>query len=743
MPSESFAEVVFPVSLKQVFSYRVSEPLEGLVKPGMRVSVSFGRRQTVGLVTRLTSQSPSGVKNMKSIETLLDSEPILTPDLLELGRWISEYYYCSLGEALFTALPGGYRKNPKAFLKLTPLGLECHGEVEALLTQMGKLRGVNAESLEEGRIPLTARTRALAEALKKTGLGQVNFSNEAKIPKTQKGIPNTPESIPRLHLQQQQALDAVLKGLGSFNTFLLHGVTGSGKTEVYLRAIAEVIQKGQQAIVLIPEIALTPQTLQRFTSRFGEKVALLHSRLAQGERARQWSRMAEGSAQVAVGARSALFAPAPRLGLIVVDEEHESSYKQEDVPRYHARDAAVKRAQINGAVALLGSATPSLESIHNAKTGKYQWLRMPERVNQRRMPRIRLVDLKEELMSRGDKERPVLTLSLERAIGETLEKKEQAILFLNRRGFHTLVICAKCGVQVQCPHCSISVTYHRGAVRPGGGSDPKPLLCHYCGWQGPVPAQCPTCKDGDVKPVGMGTEKVEEEVKARFPQARVARMDLDTTRRQGSHEDILRKFREHKTDILIGTQMIAKGHDFPGVTLVGVIGADVGLALPDFRAPERVFQLMVQVAGRAGRAEKEGEIFLQTFNPGHPALQAAANHDTETFCDNELKTREALDYPPFSRLGLIVYRSKDEKKALLAVTKAAEILKREAVKEKVEVWGPAPAPFSKLRGQYRFQILMKAKTPAPLRRLLVLLDAKMEIPSGVHRAVDLDPQSML
>jgi len=738
MPVEHFAEVAFPVSLKQVFSYRVPETLHGLVQPGMRVSVSFGRRHTVGLVTRLTNQAPPGVKNMKALESILDTEPLLTPDLLELGRWISEYYYCSLGEALFTALPGGYRKNPKAFLKLAPEGLEKREEVAALLEKFGKLRGVNLESLEEGRVPLTPRTRALAEALKESGLGQTLFTASDKAPKAFRETTAPKGVIPELHLQQKQALDAILKGLGSFNTYLLHGVTGSGKTEVYLRAIAEVIQKGQQAIVLIPEIALTPQTLERFTTRFGEKVALLHSRLSQGERVRQWSRMASGEAKVAVGARSALFAPAPQLGLIVVDEEHESSYKQDDVPRYHARDAAVKRAQINGAVAILGSATPSLETVHNAKNGKYQYLRMPDRVNQKRLPRIRLVDLKEEIMSHGDRERPVLTLALETAIGETLAKNEQAILFLNRRGFHTLVLCSKCGAQVQCPHCSVSVTYHRG-----GGSDPKPLLCHYCGWQGPVPARCPTCKDGDVKPVGLGTEKVEEEVRARFPKARVARMDLDTTRKQGSHEEILKKFREHKTDILIGTQMIAKGHDFPGVTLVGVIGADVGLALPDFRSSERVFQLMVQVAGRAGRAEKEGEIFLQTFNPGHPALRAAMDHDTETFWNAELETRQALDYPPFSRLGLVVYRSKDEKKALMAVTKAAEILRREATKAGVEVWGPAPAPFSKLRGQYRFQILMKSKTPAPLRRLLTYLDEKMETPSGVNRAVDLDPQSML
>ncbi len=736
---EQFAEVVFPVSIKQVFTYRIPDPLLGLAREGMRVSVSFGRRHTVGLLTRLSATAPAHVANLKPIESLLDAEPLLTPDLLELGRWIAEYYYCSLGEALFAAIPGGYRKNPKAFLRLLPGVEEKPEALETLLASVGPLRGVNLKSLSSGKVPLTARTRPLAEALRKEGLGELDFGKELEEesepePKQFRKIPP-----PTLHPQQEAAFGAIREALnlGVFNTFLLHGVTGSGKTEVYLRSIEETLRLGKQAIVLIPEIALTPQTLDRFLGRFGNQVAVLHSRLSQSERARHWSRMGAGTARVAVGARSALFAPAPRLGLIVVDEEHDSSYKQDDVPRYHARDAAVKRAQLTGALAVLGSATPSLETVHNAKTGKYQWLRLPERVNQRRLPRVRLVDLKEELMSRGDKERPVLTLALESAIRETLEKGEQAILFLNRRGFHTLVLCAKCGAQVQCPHCSVSVTLHRSA------SAAKPLLCHYCGWIGPLPKKCAVCKDGEILPVGMGTEKVEEEVKARFPKARVERMDLDTTRKQGSHEGILTRFRERKTDILIGTQMIAKGHDFPGVTLVGVVGADVGLALPDFRAQERVFQLMVQVAGRAGRAEKEGEIYLQTFNPGHPAFQAAVNHDTEGFWETELSLRRPLDYPPFSKLGLVVYRSKEEKKALLAVGKAAEILKQEATQAGVEVWGPAPSPFSKLRGQYRFQILLKAKTPAPLRRLLTYLDEKMELPSGVLRSVDLDPQSML
>jgi len=730
---EQYAEVVFPVPLRKVFSYRVPEALEGLVAPGMRCSVSFGRRQTVGVITGLTRQAPD-FANVKPVDSLLDTQPSFTPDLLELGKWIADYYYCSLGEALFAVLPTGYRKNPKAFLGLLP---EANPEIVGqVLEKLGPLRGVNWESLKAGKIPLTARTRALAEALKRESLGVLKLEGAPDKARARKSRPAVPAAIPELHPQQQGAFNAIREALqeGAFKTFLLQGVTGSGKTEVYLRAIAEVLARGQQAIVLIPEIALTPQTVERFTGRFGDQVAVLHSRLSTGERTYEWQRIALGEAKVAVGARSALFAPTKNLGLIVVDEEHESSYKQEDAPRYHARDAAVKRAQICKAVALLGSATPSLESVQNARSGKYQLLSMPERVNRRPLPRIKVVDLKQEWNVRKE-DRPVLSLALEEAIRDTLDKKEQALLFLNRRGFSTLTLCMKCGEQVHCPHCSIPVTLHRGS-RPT-------LLCHYCNWQGPIPEQCPSCKDGPIQQVGLGTEKVEEELREKFPKARIARMDLDTTRKAGSHEDILNRFRKHEIDLLVGTQMIAKGHDFPGVTLVGIVGADTGLALPDFRASERVFQLLVQVAGRAGRAEKEGVIYLQTFHPEHVSILSAVRHDTAGFWERELELRKDLEYPPFAKLGLLVYRAKEEKKAHGAAEKAAETLRKAAGPYGVEVVGPAPAGIFKLRGHYRFQVLLKSVKPQALRQLLMVVEPKLEIPSGVFRVVDLDPQSML
>ncbi len=733
--AEQFAEIVFPVPLKQVFSYRVPEALEGLLQPGMRCSVSFGRRQTVGLITGITSKAPLHIKTVKPIDSLLDTLPSLTPDLLKLGAWIADYYYCSLGEALFAMLPTGYRKNPKAFLLLNAEAQQPI--VENLLEKMGPLRGVNWESLKTGRVPLTARTRGLAEALKRASLGTLKLEGTPDISRAKKTSRTVGmDPIPELHPQQQAAYFA-LKGViqeGNFKTFLLQGVTGSGKTEVYLRAITEVLAQNQQAIVLIPEIALTPQTVERFTGRFGNQVAVLHSRLSTGERTYEWQRIALGDAKVVVGARSALFAPTQNLRLIVVDEEHDSSYKQEDAPRYHARDAAVKRAQICNAVALLGSATPSLESVHNTQMGKYQLLSMPERVNKKPLPRIKVVDLRDEWKVRGA-DRPVLSLALSEAIRDTLDKKEQAILFLNRRGFNTVTLCVKCGEQVHCPSCSIPVTYHRGS---------KPtLLCHYCNWSGPIPEKCAGCGDGPIQQVGLGTERLEEELKTGFPYARIERMDLDTTRRQGSHEDILNRFRRHEIDLLVGTQMIAKGHDFPGVTMVGVVGADVGLALPDFRAAERVFQLLVQVAGRAGRAEKEGTIYLQTFHPEHVSISSAIRHDTRGFGEKETELRKELNYPPFTKLGLLVYRAKEEKKSREAAEKAGDILRREAGKLGVEVMGPAPAGIFKLRGHYRFQVMLKALKPQAIRQLLQTLDSRYQTPKGVFRVVDMDPQSML
>jgi primosomal protein N' (replication factor Y) len=524
---------------------------------------------------------------------------------------------------------------------------------------------------------------------------------------------------------------------------------------------------GKQALVLIPEIALTPQTVGRFRERLGNRVAVLHSRLAHAERAEEWSKMADGRAQVAIGARSALFAPAPRLGLLVVDEEHESSYKQEDAPRYHARDAALMRARICGATALLGSATPSLESLHNAWTGKYRHLKLTQRARGK-PPVVRMVDLREEWRSRGG-DRPVLSLPLREALGRALAAGDQAMLFLNRRGFHTITLCGKCGEPSHCPSCAVPLTFHRdypgfsnqttskgseGDDRrkerlpaglhksgTGHGMGGRPAwVCHYCLRVYEKAPACAACGSTESVQSGLGTERVEAETRALFPKARMERMDLDTTRRSGSLEGVLKRFSRAEVDILVGTQMIAKGHDFPGVTLVGVVGADVGLALPDFRSAERVFQLLVQVSGRAGRGERAGSVYLQTFHGDHPCLKGAVAGNVEAFARAECALREDLNLPPFARLGLLTYRSASDPKARAAAEEAASRLGKSPG---VEVRGPYPAPFFKLRSQYRYHVLMKSRSPSPLREALKALDHSFETPSGVLRVVDLDPQSML
>jgi len=730
--SESYAQVVFPIALRQTFTYRVPGALRSLAAPGARVFASFGRRQAVGLISSLEERPPKDGLRIKAIDAVLDAEPALTPDLLELGRWMADYYYASLGETLFAMVPSGLSKNPRSVLEAVEgVGDEA---VEGVLSRF-HLRGVNLAALRGGRIPYTPRTRGLAEALREAGLGRVTL--RAEVEPTSKQAPSfAGKDGPPPNEDQAAALRHIEQAIDqkTFAPFLLEGVTGSGKTEVYLRAIRRTLAAGRQALVLIPEIALTPQTVSRFHERLGSRVAVLHSRLTPVQRAEEWRKIARGEADVAVGARSALFAPTKRLGLIVVDEEHEPSYKQEDSPRYHARDAALMRARIAGAVALLGSATPSLESLHNAWTGKYRHLRLPKRAKGS-PPEVRIVDLREEWRSRGG-DRPVLSLPLQESLKATLSKGAQAMLFLNRRGFHTITLCAKCGEPVHCASCDVPLTFHREY----GPSNANAWACHYCLRVFAQPPPCKACGGKEAVQAGLGTERLESEVRNLFPKARLGRMDLDTTRSVGSLESLLRRFGKGEVDVLVGTQMIAKGHDFPGVTLVGVVGADVGLARPDFRSAERVFQLLVQVSGRAGRGDQAGTVYLQTFHPDHPCLVGAAKGDVAAFAKEELELRKDLQLPPFSRLGLLTFRSVSDSKAADA---ARDVVKRLGRPSQVEVRGPYPAPFFKLRGKYRYHVLMRSPKPGPLREALKALDRGWQPPQGVFRTVDFDPQSML
>jgi primosomal protein N' (replication factor Y) len=555
------------------------------------------------------------------------------------------------------------------------------------------------------------------------------------------------------------------------STFLLHGVTGSGKTEVYLQAIAHALEQGKGAIVLVPEISLTPQTVERFKARFSSGklqtlVAVLHSHLSAGERHDEWHKIRQGRARIVIGARSAIFAPVEPLGLVIVDEEHEHTYKQEESPRYHARDVAVMRGQMEGAVVVLGSATPSLESFYNCKKGKFTLLELPERVDDQKMPRVRVVDMRQAAYK--EKGPPIFTPQLKEAITQRLEKGEQTILFLNRRGYSTSLVCEKCGHVCECPNCSVALTYHRAqrasgvppedqtllargekmvhpaARRQHAEISPR-LLCHICGYQEQVPAVCPNpaCKNPGIRYSGLGTQKVEDVLGKLFPRARIRRMDADVMKRKEDYRRVLEAFKHGDIDILIGTQMIAKGLHFPNVTLVGIIYADMALHQPDFRAGERTFQLLTQVAGRAGRGDIEGEVFVQAFTPFHPAIQYARRHDFNGFFEQELEFRQQLKYPPFSRVALLTLKGRSEEK----VKFSAEYLKRELEKPRPDlknliISGPAPAPLLRAENFYRYQIMLRTAAMSRLSRALADITETISFPDDVTLAVDIDPVNL-
>ncbi|HEY6071030.1 MAG TPA: primosomal protein N', partial [Chthoniobacterales bacterium] len=540
-----------------------------------------------------------------------------------------------------------------------------------------------------------------------------------------------------LNAEQAAALKKIAEALATpenAKPILLHGVTGSGKTEIYLQAIRLALERARSAIVLVPEISLTPQTVERFKSRFAEMhdaVAVLHSHLSEGERHDEWHKIHSGRARIVIGARSAVFAPLKDVGLIIVDEEHETTYKQEEAPRYHARDVAVVRAKFEKCAVLLGSATPSLESYHNAKTGKYELLTLTQRVDDQQMPLIRIVDLRQE--RRKEKIVPILSEKLSQAIADRLEKREQTILFLNRRGFSTSLLCSNCGEARNCPNCSVALTFHRHMAR---------LSCHLCGHTAAVPKKCPDCAKDALIYAGFGTEKVESIVSQFFPKANVRRMDADSMTRKEAYRETLRNFRAGKIDILVGTQMIAKGLHFPNVTLVGIINADLALHLPDFRAGERTFQLLTQVAGRAGRGERPGEVFVQTYTPFSPSIQFARHHDFAGYFEQELEFRERCDFPPFKHAILITVRSAHEGRAKLSAETLVRRLK-ESLGSEFTISDATPAPLEKLQGQFRFHILLRGDAIMRLSRLVRETLDKLPLPEDVIASVDVDPYQLL
>jgi primosomal protein N' (replication factor Y) len=803
METAAYCDVALPLPLDRAFTYELPDTLRHRVRPGCRLLVPFGGRKLAGVVLRTHDERPEA--SPKEALRLLDSEPALAPEMIELGRWIASYYCAPLGETLRAMVPLASDLRRGKVYSLTDKGRDALrqltlGDIEdpavalmsllefrslsapylakkspdapRLLRALEKKGFVHVDDVETSRDPLRAPSARLRVELPQAPADgkcskserellaylelhpgshnlkdvedAVRNAGEAARALARRGVLTLkPELSPVtlyirpphvLNPHQQAAYDQVRAAIETraFRTFLLQGVTGSGKTEVYLKAIEATLAGGRSALLLVPEIALTPAVAGQFLHRFGDRVAILHSAFADAERAEQWRRIRSGAAGVVVGTRSGVFAPVANLGLVVVDEEHDQSYKQEETPRYHGRDVAIVRARASGACVMLGSATPSLESRYNADRGKYTLLRLPERIERRPLPKVELIDMRLEFLE--TRKQSTFSRRLLEEIRARLDNGEQTMLLLNRRGFSSFVACRSCGERVQCVNCAVTLTYHRRDQR---------LLCHYCNYAERVPSHCPKCASEHIYFLGIGSERVESELHHMFPKARIARMDRDTVTGKRRYETILAGFREGSCDILVGTQMIAKGHDIPNVTLVGVVSADVGLGMPDFRAAERTFQLLTQVAGRAGRGDLPGEVLIQTINPDHYAIRFAAAQDYELFYEKELQFRRLMRYPPYSALANVLVRSQSQEQALAMSAGLGALLSPPP--EQVKVLGPAEAPVPRLKKEYRYQLLLKAAGRKVLKETLdtVRRFAQAQKWPATALVIDVDPLSLL
>src|SRR6478609_1642295 len=737
-----YVRVIVDRAIHRELDYSLPENLMNRVGVGSRVRVPFREKSALATVVAVTEQSEA--KGIRLIEAIIGDGPVLSEPLLELARWIGTYYCCPIETVMRSMLPQVIRRAEVGWKKqlfVHPRHNIDQDEIEKLRRRAPRQAEL-LEAISKLEKPIraaellrqTALDNQTLRALVKRGLAELREEAVVRDPHGDEQFIATSNLV--LNEEQTHALNEVVQALdapANAKPILLHGVTGSGKTEIYLQAIREILKQNRTAIVLVPEISLTPQTVERFKSRFSESqddVAVLHSHLSEGERHDEWHKVHSGRARIVIGARSAVFAPLKNLGLIVVDEEQETSYKQEEAPRYHARDVAVVRAKIEKAIVLLGSATPSLESYQNALTKKYRLATLTQRVDNCQMPLIRVIDLRQEPRSGRA---PILSEKLRNAIAARIAKREQTILFLNRRGFSTSLLCSKCGKARDCPNCSVALTFHRSMSR---------LNCHLCGHTAAVPRKCPECGQEALIYVGFGTEKVESTVAQIFPNAVVKRMDADSMTRKEAYRETLRAFRAGKIDILVGTQMIAKGLHFPNVTLVGIINADLALHLPDFRAGERTFQLLTQVAGRAGRGETPGEVFVQSYTPFSPSIQFARHHDFAGYVEQELEFRERCDFPPFKHAVLITIHSAHQERGKFS----AETLRRrlrDALPEEFMVAEAAPAPLEKLSGQYRFHILLRGNAIMRLSRLIRETLEKLPMPEDVAVAVDVDPYQLL
>ncbi len=738
------ATVVLPESPFGPFDYLVPDPLRVALAPAMRVRVPLGRgnRAVVGYCVQLANQVSTEARShrLKEIQSLVDTAPLLSPSMLRLTHWMSDYYLSPWGQVLEAVVPAGVRHQAGT---REVVYLSVPNNVAARLTQL-QLPRKQAEALRilaASTRPLTITELAAAakchagpvKELQRKGLVRSESCRELRVFDAANAVRR--EQRLELNAEQQVALTKILDALNSrrAETILIFGVTGSGKTEVYMQAIDEVAACGRQAIVLVPEISLTPQTVARFRSRF-DHVAVLHSHLSNVERHAQWREIASGRIQVIVGARSAIFAPTPHLGLIVIDEEHDASFKQDSLPRYHARDVALQRARMENVPVVLGSATPALESWSRAQGGEYQFVELEKRILNRPLPHVGTIDLRTEYQSRSS--RGAISRPLQQSIATALREQGQVILLLNRRGFSTSIQCPACGEVVKCPDCDIALTHHREGEK---------AVCHYCDHQISAPPICPNCQFEGIRYAGLGTQRLEAEVRARFGDARILRMDSDTMQKPGSHEAAFARFRAGEIDILVGTQMIAKGLDFPNVTLVGVINADTALHFPDFRASERTFQLVTQVAGRTGRGERGGHVLVQTFSPDHPAIVAATRHDYRMFAAHELPVRAEYGYPPYSSLLRGIIRGPSELTTESFAEQICTAIQLRLPDEcpDARLLGPAPAPIGKLRGKFRFHFLLFSQQRDRLCHAVREATADLKPPDDVQWVLDVDALDML
>ncbi len=729
-------DVVVTLPLPRPLTYRLPEEW-GEVPVGAVVQAPVGRRLVTGYVWGPAATRPEAT--LKPVHTVLDPAPRFTAETAALFQWVADYYHYPLGEVLRTAIPGGGRAGSRERW-VRPIGAELPPA-----TRLGpKARALLAHLEAAGPTPLAELARVFPRpqaSLKRLAARGLVKLSQRPVRHDPLGDQEPPSPAPPLILspEQTEAAAAISAGLarGGFSPFLLHGVTASGKTEVYLTTAAQALEAGRTVLALLPEIALTHPVGTAFRQRFGPRVTLLHSGLSETARLDQWRRIAAGEIDVVVGARSAVFAPLPRLGLIVVDEEHDPAYKHEGGLPYQARDVALVRGRLSGAAVVLGSATPAVTTYYRAQQGAYRYLSLSQRVTPQPLPRVHLLNLREHRQSRR---LPLISTPLRLALTDTLDKGEQALLFLNRRGYANVLFCLFCGHVCQCVSCSVSLTLHKSA---------GVLRCHYCGFAQPVPEVCPNCMSPALKRYGVGTEQVEQEVVKLFPQARVARVDRDTAPHSGKAVALFAEFKDRQWDILVGTQMLSKGHDFPQVTLVGVVAADLSLYFPEFNAGERTFQLLAQVAGRAGRGQTPGQVMIQTLHPEHYALQATQEHDYTSFYTAELATRRELGYPPFTRLALLRLRGTDavrvEQASRRLISYLSDLISQSAeLATHVRVLGPSPAPVARLSGYYRWQLLLKSYGHKPLRQVLVRVQDDQErlMGPGVSLLLDVDPVDM-